>query len=668
MPHKVRAFLLILVSVCFAVAACGRASLDGYDLTLDGGLIDASGDAPFDVSADARDGALQDGDAAFDGEAGACNATTCANGCCDANGQCVTGNTLTACGGGGALCEDCLAQKFDFCDAQLKTCARDVSTCNASTCGTGCCQAAAPRCLSGESDQACGDNGSACAVCPTGQSCNTTTHKCELPAVKCDSTNCDGCCDAAGICRVGQDNSACGVKGQTCAACASGTTCGPVGPVGGICEGPAPCGPETCNGCCIGDICSPGTQNTACGLKGDTCVNCTSSNQVCNASTCANAPPQCNPQNCPNGCCNGTTCVAGTAANQCGTGGQACQNCGAGATCTAQTCQATCNATTCPNGCCAGNSCVDGNAGTACGTGGALCQNCSVQGEACQNKACQAPACNAATCPTGCCNGNTCIAGNSNTLCGLGGVACQNCTAQGNICSTQQSCIPPCNATNCPGCCDSVGVCNAGFVNNKCGSAGATCSNCTSQNATCSIASVPRVCSNQTTTCPSSYGTCAAGVTTPVLPNQAVCTASELADARAACSPGVTSASCDAYFSFIQSTAPSCGACLAPFRFAFADGTGLFNCVAPFVSSACNHNTGCAVDCTTQSCSQCPAANESQCDTSVRGAQGQCRTEFASASCFTQGLSGAGSFCNPVTYQGNYGRWLEGVGLNYCAP
>jgi hypothetical protein len=147
-----------------------------------------------------------------------------------------------------------------------------------------------------------------------------------------------------------------------------------------------------------------------------------------------------------------------------------------------------------------------------------------------------------------------------------------------------------------------------------------------------------------------------------------VCSATQLADARAACGPGANSASCQAYFAFIEATAPACAACLTPFHFTFQDGTGLFNCVAPFVSATCNHNTGCAVDCSTQSCEQCPAANQNQCENTVRGAQGECRSEYQSAACFAAGLGGAGSFCNPITYQGNFGRWLEGVALNYCAP
>lgn len=39
--------------------------------------------------------------------AGACNATNCANGCCDSTGKCQAGTTPAACGKGGAMCGAC---------------------------------------------------------------------------------------------------------------------------------------------------------------------------------------------------------------------------------------------------------------------------------------------------------------------------------------------------------------------------------------------------------------------------------------------------------------------------------------------------------------------------------------------------------------------------------
>lgn len=662
--------LLVAFYLGLAVVACGRAALDGYELG-DGGLIDAGADASADARLDgdaARDAVgdvSRDGDS--DVDAGGCNAFNCPGGCCDLAGRCQTGNTLTACGSAGAQCEDCLTQGFDFCDAQRKTCARDVNACNAATCSDGCCRPQAPRCLSGESNQACGDNGGACAACPVGQACNLATHKCEA-APTCGPENCAGCCQG-GICRLGQDQGACGVKGLACETCTPGEICLPMGAIGGLCTVTASCGPGNCPGCCIGNLCVAGNQNASCGAGGLACQNCTGQGAVCNQNKCQIPPPQCNAQNCPSGCCQGTQCVGGTLQTQCGIGGQACQNCTTqGRVCTSQQCVSACNAATCPNGCCNGNTCVTGSANTACGTGGVTCQNCSANGNVCQGKTCQPPPCSAATCPNGCCNGNTCVTGSANTACGTGGVACQNCTTQGNVCSAQKSCIPQCSAANCPGCCDSVGVCNAGFTGSKCGSGGATCANCTSQGDTCNITAVPRVCSSQPSNCPATYGKCPAGVkTTPVTATNA-CSAQNLADARAACAAGPNSSTCQSYFTVLETIAPACATCLENFHHPFNEGTGVFKCVAPFVNPACNINTGCATDCLTKSCSACPTnASRNQCENSVRNG-GQCSDEYQSAGCFASGLTGAGAFCSPAQYQGNFGRWLEGVGLFYCAP
>jgi hypothetical protein len=41
---------------------------------------------------------------------------------------------------------------------------------------------------------------------------------------------------------------------------------------------------------------------------------------------------------------------------------------------------------------------------------------------------------------------------------------------------------------------------------------------------------------------------------------------------------------------------------------------------------------------------------------------------YAQAQCIGPALFGAGSFCNPQNYGGNYGAWLQGVGGHYCGP
>src|SRR5439155_12651582 len=118
---------------------------------------------------------------------------------------------------------------------------------------------------------------------------------------------------------------------------------------------------------------------------------------------------KCTAQSCANGCCNGDTCILGTSQFQCGGGGAACMNCGAGAdTCTngvckcgnnaacplGQTCNlgacapTPCNAMTCPNGCCDGNTCTQPSPAK-CGSGGSICLDCAVRADACTNGMCR---------------------------------------------------------------------------------------------------------------------------------------------------------------------------------------------------------------------------------------------------------------------------------------
>src|SRR5579859_2645713 len=73
-----------------------------------GGTSDATLDAPIDARSDGpvpADATLER--SVPPAEGGACSASTCPLGCCDSTGTCVTGESATACGTGGASCIDC---------------------------------------------------------------------------------------------------------------------------------------------------------------------------------------------------------------------------------------------------------------------------------------------------------------------------------------------------------------------------------------------------------------------------------------------------------------------------------------------------------------------------------------------------------------------------------
>ena len=443
------------------------------------------------------------------GDGGACSPTTCPTGCCDPSGQCRTGTEFNACGFGGLACADCQKEGDDFCDPQVKACGSKKQTCDATTCGSGCCTTfqGSPACVSGTSTLACGNGGAACINCAMkGEACN--------PATK---------------------------------ACVS-----------------APCGPNDCLGCCAGSSCVPGQSNTQCGSGGLSCTDCTTTGELCNPSNgqCQKNPPVCGPMNC--------------------------------------------------NGCCAGD---------------------------------------------------VCVTSEGDTQCGVGGVACTDCTASGESCSGG-TCVTTCNTTTCKGCCD-TGVCTAGFVDTACGSGGAVCADCTMSSETCDTLAVPRVCTGTTSTCPATYGGCGSGVTTATLSvTSGACNSTDLANAAAACKTGEGSAPCQSFISIEPGINAACATCLTPFYYALNDGTGIFNCVSPYVSSTCNHNTGCIDDCENQSCDKCPSGSVQSCLTSVQTSQ--CATYWSKAGCVATALFGAANFCSPTTYGGNYGAWLAGVGGHYC--
>lgn len=626
--------LAFCVALVFALTAsgCGRSSLEIE--TTEGGV---------------------------DAGPGNCNAANCPSGCCDTSGTCRTGSDVRACGRFGARCSDCVANGFQFCNAN-GVCGRNVTNCSSTNCSTGCCsfQGGTSACLAGVDAFACGRNGSSCIDCASqGRSCDTGTRSCS--STRCDSTNCAGCC-VGDRCLTGTDATSCGTKGQSCTSCAAtGQTCRSLSSGGGLCEGTPTCGPANCGGCCQGTVCVAGSDATSCGRQGQQCNNCTATGQICGADRSCQTPVTCGPANCP-GCCVGNACVVATTPAACGKGGEVCKGCAVNETCNAGTCTPAvgCSAANCA-GCCIGDVCAVGSQPTACGLGGVACQNCQGMGRVCQGGTCQQPVCGPGNC-AGCCSGNVCVLGTDDAACGQNGAACTACGGA-QVCQGRQ-CVDRCGPGNCAGCCGAGNACLLGFTSAACGSGGANCADCRPN--TCNTLVLPRICSNMGGNCPAAYPACPAGVSTAITPSiQNLCADVDLDALQAACATGPDSASCVAAFAALGAIDAACSTCLQPFNVPFTQLTGIYTCVAPFVTAACNRSTGCASDCGGTSCGGCAAgAAEDQCRDQVNGGGGQCNTYVNQTACIAPAL-GPGALCNPARY-GNYGGWLRAVGDHFC--
>ena len=198
---------------------------------------------------------------------------------------------------------------------------------------------------------------------------------------RCSRSNCSGCCDADGVCQVGNTAEACGLDAVTCVACTGGQTCSAAGACtasggGGGTDGGTNCSPSNCTGCCQDNKCVSGALVTACGKSGQVCTACTGG-QDCSQGMCQAA------QTC-NGCKDLVgNCQPGTAVAACGAAGAQCKTCSSGQSCINGACVG-CNGTSCPDGCCDGTTCVTGTAQgiSKCGAAGQACTAC-VQGATC---------------------------------------------------------------------------------------------------------------------------------------------------------------------------------------------------------------------------------------------------------------------------------------------
>ncbi len=606
---------------------------------------------------------------------GQCNALTCPNGCCDSSGNCQPGTQLNACGSAGIACEDCAANGFDRCVPDPMTgqniCVKRVRNCDPNSCPNGCCTfgpGGNSVCVDGRENTTCGIGGASCQNCANqGEICDPNAHTCVVPT--CGPSNCSGCC-LGNVCQPGTSPSACGQGGGQCFDCGPNAAC-----VMGICETNIMCGPNNCGGCCAGNSCLPGSDNMNCGEFGQQCFPCPPGFQctggICQTMFDAGA---CGPNNCP-GCCQGNACLPGNNPFACGAGGQQCFPCPPGDSCQLSPGGAICVPSTCGPGNCMGccdamGNCQPGDNGNACGFGGQMCFACPP-GATCSGGFCQinidGGGCGPGNC-NGCCDATgTCQPGSANGACGVGGQACTICP--GNSTCTMGICQgTTCNAMNCPGCCDVNNICEGGFIDTACGSGGAMCVDCTQTGTTCDDTVIPRVCTNQQMTCPAPYPGCSPGTTTiPPVP-MAVCSPTDIANAQQACQLGALSTPCLQFFQTEQIINPACASCLSPFDVRFQDGTGIFLCVAPCeaqIDPMCNQLTGCETDCEDVSCGMCMPGDVETCKTTVNQG-GQCSNYYFSAfQCIFQSGLGNCQFCDPRMYM-SFGDWLGSVGQNYC--
>ena len=563
-----------------------------------------------------------------------CGPQNC-DGCCDQNGICQAGATNAVCGQGGESCATC-PSGFT---CQGNVCEMPVTNCGPSNCASGCCQA--NECLTGTSVGGCGTGGGACTSCPSGDTC--TSGKCEV--APCSPDNCNGCCGfpsggTVPVCLGGGAPTACGFGGNACTSCPSGTSC-----QGGFCQpnfDAGACGPDNCGGCCLNNVCQIGISANGCGFGGGQC-------SVCPA---------------------GDVCPMGSASSRSTVGRAAPRTAAAAATATlrhrhdadvvrprwtgvhalrarAQLQQRLLlsrrrervqrhqlrrllrqhgdlpagrhehrvrqRRRAVPR--LLGQLDVLGRrhhpARLRRGRGLRLRRDLRVQ-QPVQLGQLRRVLRRDGRVPRR--HRAGAVRRDGQLVRGLP----VGHDVQAGSCVASTKCGP----SNCTGCCDAQGICEAGFIDTACGASGGTCEDCTSQDppTTCDSDVTPRTCSNQQTTCPSPFTSCPAGTTTPIETQQDVCPATDLANLDEACNAGQSSTPCTSFFQFEKTSNPSCYSCLQPFNIDFnVSPQGIFECLAPFVGSQCNGETGCADLCSQDSCSMCPSAGVSACEQTVLG-------------------------------------------------
>lgn len=306
-----------------------------------------------------------------------CGPSTCPNGCCRADGECVTGYERGACGSGGVACDDC---GDEACVTNTMT---YPYTRACGPCGSGCmppfpgepyCQADGCGGICPGADCSGGMGmGGTCMLDPNGYA------QC-MPDGWCDSMSCGGCCNWQGwfeaTCEPGNLPTARGGGGTNCVDCISqGTTCDvDTRRCEGCtpqCDGASSCGfPDGCGGSCAGILGNcPDTATCSdngvcqCGPGQGLCYD---ENYQQHCIDVLGDPENCGA--CGSACPAGVSCVDGTC--DCPVGSHFCSAYQAPGSCTnladdpahCGTCSTTCPGTPCEHGVC--QSCPSGT--TAC--------------------------------------------------------------------------------------------------------------------------------------------------------------------------------------------------------------------------------------------------------------------------------------------------------------
>jgi hypothetical protein len=200
-----------------------------------------------------------------------CDASNCA-GCCEAI-YCALGVNRVLCGTKGQLCQQCGDNEQCIPTGVGGGLCGGAQRCQPGDC-LGCCDG--DVCRPGMSNEQCGSNGDPCGACKAGEECSVVYPQggtCEAPPF---CNQCFGCC-RGNQCLPGDSDRACGGDGSACQDCtAFGALCDRPSPsgTGKHCGPPQSCSPASCAGCCFGAVCAIGTQPIACGTGGAPCATC----------------------------------------------------------------------------------------------------------------------------------------------------------------------------------------------------------------------------------------------------------------------------------------------------------------------------------------------------------------------------------------------------------